>query len=168
MRAFLIVLNLLIVAAVVAQPCTNAGQTPSTAFPVCGTSVFDQGTVALCNNGTLPSPQCQGTGVTLADLNPYWYKFTCYQSGTLGFLITPRNLADDYDWELYDVTNASPTDVYTNASLVVASNWSGETGLTGASAAGTTLFSCAGMGQPLFTRLVPLQAGHNYLLMISH
>lgn len=168
MRVFLIVLHLFIVSAAFAQPCTNAGQTPATAFPVCGTSVFDQGTVALCNNGTLPSPQCQGSGVTLADLNPYWYKFTCYQTGTLGFLITPRNLADDYDWELYDVTNASPTDVYTNASLVVASNWSGETGLTGASAAGTTLFSCAGNGQPLFTRLVPLQAGHNYLLMISH
>lgn len=168
MRALFIILNLLIVTAAFAQRCTNPGQTPATAFPVCGTSVFDQGTVPLCNNGALPSPQCQASGVTLADLNPYWYKFTCYQSGTLGFLITPRNLADDYDWELYDVTNANPNDVYTNASLVIASNWSGETGLTGASAAGNTLFSCAGRGQPLFTRLVPLQAGHNYLLMISH
>jgi gliding motility-associated-like protein len=168
MRIFLIVLNLLIVASAYAQPCTNAGQTPATAFPVCGTSVFDQGTVALCNNGVLPSPQCQAGGVTLADLNPYWYKFTCFTAGTLGFLITPRNLSDDYDWELYDVTNANPNDVYTNGGLVVASNWSGELGLTGASAAGTTLFSCAGNGQPLFTKLVPLQAGHNYLLMISH
>jgi gliding motility-associated-like protein len=168
MRVFLIVLNLLIVSASFAQPCTNAGQTPSTAFPVCGTSVFDQGTVPTCVNATLPSPQCQATGVVLQDLNPYWYKFTCFTSGTLGFLITPRNLADDYDWELYDVTNANPNDVYRDASLVVASNWSGEVGLTGASAAGTTLFSCAGTGQPLFTRLVPLQAGRNYLLMVSH
>lgn len=168
MRAFLIVLNLLLLSIAQAQPCTDAGQTPATAFPVCGTSVFDQGTVSLCNNGNLPSVQCQATGVTLADLNPYWYKFTCFTAGTLGFIITPRTLADDYDWELYDVTNASPADVYTNASLVVASNWSGESGITGASSAGTTLFSCAGLGQPLFTRLIPLQAGHNYLLMVSH
>lgn len=168
MRVFLIVLNLLIAAAAYTQ-CTNPGQTPATAFPVCGTSIFDQGTVGLCVNGTLPSPQCQSGGVVLQDLNPYWYKFTCFTAGTLGFIITPRNLADDYDWELYDVTNAAnPNDVYSNASLVVASNWSGESGITGASAAGTTLFSCAGFGQPLFTRLVPLQAGRNYLLMVSH
>ncbi|MGB8193572.1 MAG: gliding motility-associated C-terminal domain-containing protein [Chitinophagaceae bacterium] len=167
MRAFLITFYcLLILTAATAQPCSNPGQTPGTAFPVCGTSVFDQNTVPLCDGRVLPSPHC--TGVELKDVNPYWYKFTCFQSGSLGLLITPRNLSDDYDWELYDVTNANPDDVYSNGALAIASNWSGEVGLTGASAAGTTLWSCAGNGQPLFTSRPALIAGHSYLLMVSH
>lgn len=146
--------------------CTNPGQTPSTAFPVCGTKVFTQLSVPICGGAGLPSPHCFSQG--LSDKNPFFYKFTCFQSGTLGFLITPKTLQEDYDWELYDVTGIDPNSIYTNGNLVVGSNWSGEFGLTGASSAGTNLFVCAGLGQPLFSKMPTLQAGHNYLLLISH
>src|SRR5690606_31148382 len=123
-----------------AQTCAAPGQTPSTAFPVCGTSTFTQNSVALCGGRTVPA---QGCG-QVTDVNPYWYKFTCFQSGTLGFSISPHTNTDDYDWQLFDITNVDPDDVYTNAALTVAFNWSGEGGITGASGAGTSPFVCDG------------------------
>src|SRR5579875_955927 len=79
-----------------AQSCTAPGQTPATAFPVCGTSVFHQTNVPICSSHSLYVPGCSGSGgAAYADKNPFWYKFTCYQSGTLGFLIKPNNAGDD-------------------------------------------------------------------------
>ncbi len=149
-----------------AQSCTELGQNPGTAFPVCGTSTFNQNNVPICVNRQVPNKNCNLAYLT--DKNPYWYKFTCYTSGTLGFQITPNNLTDDYDWQLYDVTGKSPEDVYTDASLVVASNWSGETGITGASSAGGSVFVCENAGKPLFSAMPTLVQGHEYILLISH
>ena len=146
--------------------CTAPGQNPSTAFPVCGTSVFTQTTVPICGGKPMPFAGCQNDGLT--DVNPFWYKFTCYKAGTLGFLITPKDLGDDYDWELYDITGRTPNDVYTDGNLVVSNNWSGETGLTGASTAGSQTFVCGGTGKPLFSKMPDLQECHDYLILISH
>src|SRR4051812_23474937 len=112
------------------QSC-GIGQDPGSAFPVCGTSVFSQTTVPLCGGNTIPSPCPASDGLT--DKNPYWYRFTCYTSGTLGFQITPLTLAEDYDWQIFDITNRSANEVFTNSSLFVACNWSAEFGITGAS-----------------------------------
>lgn len=147
-------------------PCTAPGQNPSTAFPVCGTSTFTQSSVPLCGGKAINAPGCN-PGI-LSDLNPYWYKFTCFQSGTLGFKITPHTNSEDYDWQLFDITNRNPNDVYTDINLSVASNWSGEGGATGASSAGTQLFICEGFGKPLWSKMPNLVAGHEYLLLVSH
>jgi len=153
-----------------AQTCTTLGQTPETAFPVCGSQPFPQGTVPVCGGTLLFAPGC--TGADLTDINPYYYKFTCFTGGTLGFTITPVNSNDDYDWQLFDVTNHAPSDIFTNNALFVACNWSGESGTTGASNAGTSLIVCATVtGQPyrpLFSSMPTLIAGHDYLLMVSH
>ena len=158
--------SLLLFFTAAAQDCNAPGQKPSTAFPVCGTSVFTQTTVPLCAGRALPSPSCNSDPIS--DINPFWYKFTCFQPGTLGFTITPKNLSDDYDWELYDVTDKNPNDIYTNGKMVVSSNWSGEGGKTGAGNGGNNLFVCAGFGKPLFSKMPDLIQGHNYLLLISH
>ena len=147
------------------QNCTTIGQNPSTAFPVCGTDTFSQSIVPYCGGRLLPG-QCKNDGI--ADLNPFWYKFTCFSAGTLGFLITPNDLSDDYDWELFDITGHNPNDIYTDPSLIVGCNWSGNVGLTGASAAGTSLYNCAGPTYPTFSSRPALQLNHNYLLLISH
>jgi gliding motility-associated-like protein len=148
------------------------GQTPGTAFPVCGTATFHQSSVPVCGGTSVPGP-CSGVdGVTLADLNPYWYQFTCFSSGTLAFKITPANLNDDYDWQLFDITGHNPNDVFTDISLFVACNWSGSTGITGASSAGTQANVCATTtahpNQPLFSTMPTLQQGHTYILLVSH
>ena len=89
------------------QGCIELGQNPGTAYPVCGTTTFTQSTVPICGQASVPTP-CRD-GVLYLDKNPYWYKFTCYTSGTLGFVITPNNLGDDYDWQLFDVTGHNVT-----------------------------------------------------------
>lgn len=152
-----------------AQSCTGIGQNPSTAFPVCGSKTFSQQSVPICGNTKVPGPTCSNVGDgEHMDKNPYWYKFTCYTSGTLGFTITPNVIEDDYDWQLFDITGRAPGDVFTNANVFVCMNWSGEGGLTGASASGTVKNACGGYGQPTFSEMPNIIKGHEYLLLISH
>src|SRR5947207_2580719 len=102
--ALLIFLFMLRASPALCQACITLGQTPATAFPVCGTDTFSQNSVPVCGGITIPGP-CNGVDqITLADLNPYWYRFTCFTTGTLGFTIAPANLGDDYDWQLFDIT----------------------------------------------------------------
>jgi gliding motility-associated-like protein len=162
-RILLYVLAVLIGGGASGQNCTQLGQNPGTAFPVCGISVFTQTQVPICGNHIVPTP-CEG----YADKNPFWYKFTCHTSGTLGLVITPADLGDDYDWQLFDITNESPGAVFTKTSLYVASNWSGEYGVTGASSDGTSKTVCGGKGQALFSKMPDIIEGHEYLLLISH
>ena len=155
-----------------AQSCTTLGQTPATAFPVCGSSIFKQDSVPACVNSIVPAP-CPNDGNVYEDLNPYWYKFTCFTSGTLALTIKPNNQEDDYDWQLFDITGHNPSDVYSNSSLIVGCNWSGLTGTTGTSAGASSLTECGSTtrnptGPPIFSKLPQLIQGHNYLLLISH
>ncbi len=152
--------------------CTVLGQTPATAFPLCTKDTFVQSNVPICTNNNVIVKGCEGTPSDYADKNPFWYKFTCYQTGTLGFLITPNDLNDDYDWQLYDVTGLTNLNaVYSNTSLFVVANWSGSYGLTGAGPAGAHNVECG--SNPLdnvntFSTMPVLQNGHDYLLLISH
>ena len=129
----LFLLSLVCIKGFTQTPCGTLGQNPGTAFPVCGTDTFNQSTVPVCGGRQITA---QGCSDFLSDINPFWYRFTCFTPGTLGFVITPNNLSDDYDWELFDITGHNPADVYTDNTLFVACNWSGETGLTGASLIG--------------------------------
>ncbi len=152
--------------------CSARGQTPATAFPVCGTTVFVQDEVPVCENGIIPVTGCAFDGINYSDQSPFWYKFTCFESGTLGFLIDPVNNNDDYDWQLFDITGYEPAAVYSNSSLFVSGNWSGEGGNTGASSEGESNLVCAtlrdGPYRPLFSKMPRLIKGHEYLLLVSH
>jgi gliding motility-associated-like protein len=139
------------------QPCSNPGQTAQTAFPVCGSTVFTQ----------LNVPPCTGinTGCTISNNNPYFYKFTVVSSGTLGFLITPINLASDYDFNLFNVTNAfSLTEIYTNNTLFKTGNvgFIGG-GVTGCALGGANVI--CGSGTPI-NALQTVNAGEKYILMV--
>ena len=154
-------------------PCTTLGQNPSTAFPVCGTSIFQQDSVPLCWSVNLFVPGCSfGLDDTAyQNRNPYWYKFTCFEAGTLSFVITPNQPDEDYDWQLYDVTGHNPDDVYTDTTLVVTGNWAGTYGPTGASSTGVNFLHCASdpaWNEPTFALSPNLIQGHNYLLLVSH
>jgi gliding motility-associated-like protein len=157
------------------QACTNLGQTPSTAFPVCGTTVFHQATVPLCSTNDIFVPGCSnqpsGGGASYQNRNPYFYKFTCFVSGTLAFLIAPIAANEDYDWQLWDITGRNPDDIFTDNTLVVTGNWAGTYGNTGASASGVNFIQCASDpagNAPTFAKMPTLIAGHEYILMVSH
>ncbi|MBL7703764.1 MAG: gliding motility-associated C-terminal domain-containing protein [Ferruginibacter sp.] len=151
-----------------AIPCTTLGQNPETAFPVCGTAVFHMDTVPICGQRQVIS-LCT-FGIQYTDKNPFWYKFTCFQSGKLAFFIKPTVLWEDYDWQIFDVTGKNPQDVYTDTSTFVVCSWSGVGGVTGAceDSGGVNLIECEGQFQNRFTRMPDLIAGHNYLLLVSH
>ena len=151
-----------------AQPCTNLGQNPGTAFPVCGTSTFTQQTVPACGGRSIPVPGCENDNAAYGDLNPFWYKFTCFTTGTLGFTITPLTGSDDYDWQLFDITGHDALDVYTNRSLYVGSNWSATPGATGTTSNAGSSTNCAGFDYPNKSKMPTLIEGHQYLLLVSH
>lgn len=149
----------------VAQNCNTPGQTPSTAFPVCGTATFVQSSVNLCGGRAIPNPKC--TTTPLEDKNPYWYKFTCFQPGTLGFTITPNSATSDYDWQLFDVTGRNPDSLFFDPRMVISCNWSEYFGPTGTTATAVNLLECEGK-VPQFSKMPLLEAGHQYLLLVSH
>ena len=110
-----------------AQPCSLPGMTPDNAIPVCGTSVFHQSIVTNCSGPDVAQTGCS-VGVTSS--SSFWYKFTCFQSGTLGFLISGISSTDDYDWVLFDITGRNPNDVFSNSSLPISINIYGAGGGT--------------------------------------
>ena len=175
LRKYFVILSIVVFQATISfgQTCTNLGQTPSTAFPVCGTTVFHQASVPICQTVSLFVPGCsnQPGNAAYQNKNPYFYKFTCYGSGTLGFLITPLSANEDYDWQLWDITGQNPDAIFTNNTLVVTGNWAGTYGPTGASATGINSIQCASdpaNNLPTFAAMPNLTAGHEYILMISH
>lgn len=149
-----------------AQPCTVFGQTPSTAIPVCGTNVFTQTDVPNCGGTLIPTPCTDNAGYS--DIRPFWYKFTCFTGGTLGFIVDPVNFNDDYDWQIFDITGRNPNEVYTNTSLFVACNWSSNPGPTGTQSTQTSLVNCAGPRFPNMSQMPTLIQGHEYLLLLSN
>jgi gliding motility-associated-like protein len=171
LRFFFIVPLVLLHFVASTQACTTLGQTPSTAFPVCGTTTFHQNTVPICATNDIYVPGCTGDNALYQNKNPFFYKFTCYVSGTLGFLIDPIGENEDYDWQLWDITGRNPNDIFTVQSLVVTGNWSATYGNTGASASGVNYIQCASQpseNKPTFAQMPNLIAGHEYLLMVSH
>jgi len=115
-----------------------------------------------------------------SELNSIWYVFTVSQNGNLGFLITPNNITDDYDWAVFDITNATCADIRTNPSLQVSCNAAGGftcDGLTGATGASVWAVQGAGCGSnppnqnsgnTAFNAFIPMQAGRTYVLMVSN
>ncbi len=162
--SFLLSTAILIVKA--QPPCTGPGRVPGSAQAVCGNLTFNERDVTNCSGPDIPNPT-SGCGQVTSD-NSRWYKFHCYQAGTLGFLLTPQNMADDYDWEIMDITGFLPGDVYT-VELRVSLNLSGQTGITGCTAAGVSDINCGG-GAPgtQFNRMINLLAGHDYLMMVNN
>jgi gliding motility-associated-like protein len=148
-----------------AQVCTLPGQTPASAVLICGTSTFNVTTPAFCGQTNIPVP-CSD-GYTYQNVNPNFFRMACYTSGTLGFSILPTDPAANYNWQLFDVTNTNPSDIFINPGLFVACNWSGDLGETGASIDGPNLIVCSG-AQPLFSKMPTLAQGHTYMLMVCN
>jgi gliding motility-associated-like protein len=148
------------------QTFPQRGQQPTTAFPVCSQDTFRQSKVPFGVNGAIDYAACHKP----LDFCPFYYSFTCYIGGTLGFVITPDSPQVDYDWMLFDITGHNPNDIFDNL-LVVTGNWSGTYGLTGAMEGGTPKFECGSepaLNHPTFSSMPTLIKGHKYLLLVSN
>jgi hypothetical protein len=68
-----------------------------------------------------------GICLTSGERNNAWYLITVQTPGTFGFNITPNCDNADYDWALFDLTNANCQDIATDPTLELACNFSGST-----------------------------------------
>lgn len=150
-----------------AQVCTAPGQTPVSATYICSGETFTINTSGFCGQTPVPTPYCSD-GFPYQNTNPDFFRFNCYNAGTLGFTIVPRDATANFSWQLFDVTNTNPVDIFTNPNLFVACNWSSEPGETGASVDGSSPNICSGASQPLFSSMPGLLTGRTYLLMICN
>lgn len=93
--------------------------------------------------------------------NNSWYIITVQTPGMFGFNITPNCEAADYDWALFNLTNATCADIATDPTLQVSCNFSGstfpgpQTGMNN----GTN---------PQDENMVPVGAGEVYALLVNN
>lgn len=132
------------------QDCINA-------IPVCQ-GIYVQ-TNSYVGAGLNPNeingiPSCLNGG----EVNDVWYIFTVQTSGNLAFNITPINLADDYDWAVYDLTNNPCSDIFGTPALEISCNWSGVPGITGAN----------GLAGAQNNPLIPVTAGQTFAVNVSN
>lgn len=137
------------------------------AIPVCQT-IYSQPN-SFSGEGAPPydeeinsTTSCLSSG----EKNGVWYIFTVTQSGNLGFLITPNNLSDDYDWAVFNLSNASCADIFNNPSLQVSCNYSGTSGTTGANG-GSFSNNQNAAGTP-YNAFIPVNVGETYVLYVSN
>jgi hypothetical protein len=84
----------------------------------------------------------------------------------MGFEITPNNFNDDYDWAVYDLTDARCEDIYSQVEqLQVSCNYSATKGMTGPN--GGSSANCLGVGGSPFCSMIPVQEGEIYVINIS-
>ncbi len=109
------------------------------------------------------------------EINDVFYTFTVQTSGILRFTLTPNNLNNDYDWSLFNMTNATCAQLYPDAvQLQVSCNSYGVLGYNGPTGINSTLSNnrnCNGPGTtngPAFNEDVNVLQGQTYLLNISN
>ncbi|HTX88178.1 MAG TPA: T9SS type A sorting domain-containing protein [Bacteroidales bacterium] len=122
--------------------------------------IHDNGVCPLCMDG---------------EKNDVFYVFTVQTSGIFRFTLTPNNPNNDYDWSLFNMTNANCDDLYPMAAqLQVSCNSYGATGYNGPTGINTSQSNnkdCNGPGTihgPAFNKDLNVLAGETYLLNISN
>lgn len=86
-------------------------------------------------SGTGNQPNEINSGLSCLDggeVNDVWYIFTAQNGGILNFTITPLNPLDDYDWSVFNISQATCSELFYNPALEVACNFSAIPGNTGA------------------------------------
>lgn len=110
---------------------------------------------------------CPGNCMLSGEKNCVWYYITVQSDGLMGFVISPNQNSDDYDWVVYDITDARCEDIYSMAAqLQVSCNWSGTSGSTGPN--GNSNNSCQGASGTPFNAMIPVQDGQNFVINISN
>jgi len=145
---------------------------PFTVQAVSGEGV-DRGEIngTVCDN--------PATGCVITESSSTWYKWTCDQSGTLTFSLTPVNPADDLDFVVYrlpggldDCTNKENLRCMASGENVgePLSNWAACTGATGLNLTDMADVEVCGCqaGDDNFIRAIDMVAGESYALVINN
>ncbi len=109
---------------------------------------------------------CPASCLLVGEKNDVWYILHIQSIGNLCFSIIPNNSSDDYDWAVYNLTNASCSEIYSNSTLQVSCNFSSTSGITGAN--GGDSLTCAGAIDPSENLVIPVVAGETYVINVSN
>lgn len=110
---------------------------------------------------------CPGNCLASGEKNDVWYILTVQTGGYLGFVISPNNNNDDYDWAVYDLTNNECSDIYSMVgTLQVSCNYTATPGPTGPN--GGSNSDCTGASGSPYNKLIPVNAGETYVINVSN
>jgi gliding motility-associated-like protein len=170
-----IVQRLLFLLGLLAVLFEAGGQVPTEqdclgAIPVCQ-NVYVQ-TDAYSGEGNYPSELALGVGCNFAETNSVWYTFTIQSDGFLSFILDPVTNTDDYDWALFNLTDAECGDIGSDPSLEVSCNSYGEFGVNGATGISTAMGGTGNsngpgnLNGPIFNADLPVVEGEVYALLV--
>jgi len=146
------------------------------AIPLCFDNYYTTASYSGTGNypneiGTYPDlndeTQCPGNCLLAGELNDVWYTFTVQAGGNVAFTISPNNTSDDYDWAVYNLTNANCSDILTDESIQTSCNFCNVANQTGPNGAGTT--NCEpGINCSPYNSSIPVSAGEIYVVNVSN
>jgi gliding motility-associated-like protein len=130
------------------------------AFPVCALNYNQQ--LSFSGQGAYPGEvngaiSCLNSG----ERNNSWYLITVQTPGNLGFNIIPNCDDADYDFAVFNLTNASCAEIATNAALEVSCNFSGATFPTPVTGAN-------GGPNPQDSPFIPVLANEVYAIVVNN
>lgn len=134
------------------------------ATPVCN-QVYNTPSSTF-GTGNYPNESGPGTCLVPGEFNSSWYTFNISTSGVFAFEIVPTIPSADYDWAMYNLTNATCADIMTNGSLMVSCN-SSQYGYTGIASWGVGNWNGPGPTNA-FNALLNVNAGETYVLNINN
>ncbi|MCP4439635.1 MAG: T9SS type B sorting domain-containing protein [Aureispira sp.] len=164
------------------QICTNNYNAPAQpgsdcneAAVLCDKSSFVvQSVTSAGNDPDEASGSCLGGNGINSESNSTWFKWTCEQSGTLTFILTPNNPSDDLDFVVYELPNGLNSCAGKQELRCMAAGDfdypSPCMGPTGLSAGSTDLNESAGCGgnKDNFVKEVSMVAGKSYALLVNN
>jgi hypothetical protein len=132
------------------------------AIPICQTTYST--TASYTGSGNIPNEinnaySCLSSG----EKNDVWYLFRTHSAGTISFSITPVNVADDYDWAVFNITQKSCSNIYNDSSMEVSCNYDANIGCNGVTGANGNFGPC---GQT--ESVISVLANESYLINISN
>jgi gliding motility-associated-like protein len=150
-------------------PQNAAAQIPTNqdclgAIPICG-PIYETASSTF-GEGNYLAEDPPSTCLIPGEYNSLWFIFTVISSGDLAFTTYPVNPGADYDWALYNLTNATCEEILTNSSLSVSCN-SSQYGVTGISSTGIGNWNGPGPTNA-FNYLYPVVAGETYVLNMNN
>ncbi|OFY26503.1 MAG: hypothetical protein A2275_10965 [Bacteroidetes bacterium RIFOXYA12_FULL_35_11] len=145
------------------NPGSVVNQDCNGAIPVCQNYFCQESSFVGTGNvsGEIPTGNtCLGSG----EKNDSWYIFTVQQSGNVNFTITPNSTTDDYDWAVFNLTNATCAQIPLDASLDVSCNYSSNIGCGGLTGPNGETVNCDAQNEPV----IPVVAGETYVVNVSN
>ncbi len=106
------------------------------------------------------------------EINSVWYVITVQNDGILRFAIDPGN-NDDFDWALYDLTNHSCSDIYTDYLIVQKScnaygySPNGLTGISSENGGTSDCNHCGSSGTKIWNSDLYVTEGSVYVLVVE-